>query len=303
MKLLPLFMLFTAVSCFSQDIVKFKSGNLTEAKVMEITSTEVKYKKFNNLDGPTYTKNLTEIKYVQFENGDKEVFDANTELRGGYTKVPNGDAKQVQANNVATNNDVRVISPPEKDNYSMAEIQKINGIDVYCMSTPMIPYVNAFQGGNLGSDIDLKSLLWGGLSRQDVATKFTKIVSATLKKAEKEGVTFDGIVYTGGTRAIAIKYVADNIPGTVLAKVKKLNNIQIYAFCEPYNRQYRVINEARAKSGGFTSTMTYGIVNSSIDQDLKKMIDRLDGKKKKKIDAVVYTMGKKGVGVKFDGTY
>ena len=42
-------------SILAQDMIKLKSGEDLQTKVIEIGTTEIKYKKFDNLDGPTYT--------------------------------------------------------------------------------------------------------------------------------------------------------------------------------------------------------------------------------------------------------
>lgn len=46
------------------------------AKVLEISSTEVKYKRFDNLDGPNYVINKTEVSSITYSNGLKDVFEA-----------------------------------------------------------------------------------------------------------------------------------------------------------------------------------------------------------------------------------
>ncbi len=288
---------FITIASSAQDIIKLRSGTFIEVKVSEIEQDKVRYKKTNNINGPSYSNLKSEIEYIKFENGQKEIFPQNTQ-RGDYTKVPNQDASSRTQNSSYENQ--RVVQPPVNDGIGIAEVNKINGIDVYCMNAPLIPYTNAFSGGSLESDIDLKSIVWGGLAREDVAGKMNKIVNVTLKKADKEGVRVDAIIYSGGRRAIAIKYVGSNIPGISLAKVQRINNVELYAMSEPANKKYTILNEGKAKSGGFTSMASYGLLNSTIDQDLKKMVERLDGNKKKKIDAVIYSTGKKGVGIKFN---
>jgi hypothetical protein len=66
---------FTASSyCFSQDTIVKKAGGFIEAKVIEITNTEVKYKNLNNIDGPLYTIEKTELLSIRYQNGTQEVF-------------------------------------------------------------------------------------------------------------------------------------------------------------------------------------------------------------------------------------
>jgi hypothetical protein len=67
------FMLSTTL-CFSQDVLTKKSGDDILAKVLEVTSTEVKYKKFDNQSGPIFTILKSELLMVRYENGTKDLF-------------------------------------------------------------------------------------------------------------------------------------------------------------------------------------------------------------------------------------
>ena len=67
---------------FAQDLITTKDGRDIEAKILEVTTTEVKYKRFNNLDGPIFTMSKNEILIVRYENGENEVFQSAN--RGYY---------------------------------------------------------------------------------------------------------------------------------------------------------------------------------------------------------------------------
>ena len=60
--------------CFSQDVITKKSGEDIQAKVLEITNTEIKYKKFDNPTGPIFTMSKTELLMIRYENGSKDIF-------------------------------------------------------------------------------------------------------------------------------------------------------------------------------------------------------------------------------------
>jgi hypothetical protein len=59
------------------------------------------------------------------------------------------------------------------------------------------------------------------------------------------------------------------------------------------------LTKARAKSGGFLSVMSDGVLNSNMDDDINNLIERLNSKKNP-IDAIIYNSGKKGVGIKLN---
>lgn len=62
----------------AQDLITTKNGEDIQAKVLEVSSTEIKYKKFSNLDGPTFVINKNEVLMVRYENGEKDIFAEET---------------------------------------------------------------------------------------------------------------------------------------------------------------------------------------------------------------------------------
>lgn len=67
---------------YAQDIITKKDGNEIEAKILEVTPSEIKYKKFNNQEGPIYTLKISEIFMIKYQNGDKDVFSKNNISEG-----------------------------------------------------------------------------------------------------------------------------------------------------------------------------------------------------------------------------
>lgn len=67
--------IFTVAVCFSQDLITKKTGEDIQAKVLEVTTTEIKYKRFDNLNGPTFSILKPEVLLVRYENGTKDLFD------------------------------------------------------------------------------------------------------------------------------------------------------------------------------------------------------------------------------------
>ena len=65
--------LFFISSVYSQDVITKLNGDDINAKIIEITQTEIKYKKFDNLEGPIYTLPINDVFLIKYENGNKEV--------------------------------------------------------------------------------------------------------------------------------------------------------------------------------------------------------------------------------------
>lgn len=82
-----LVMLSLLVSVQAQDIITTKDGKDIQAKILEITTSEIKYKKFNNQDGPTFTLEKSEVLIVRYQNGENEIF--NTPRTAGTSHQPN----------------------------------------------------------------------------------------------------------------------------------------------------------------------------------------------------------------------
>lgn len=62
-----------AVSAFALDTIVLLNGIMIDAKIEEVTPTEIKYRRADNLTGPLYTINKNEVLSIKHENGTVEV--------------------------------------------------------------------------------------------------------------------------------------------------------------------------------------------------------------------------------------
>ena len=76
MKNILLIILFICSSSIikAQDTLSTRSGESIIAKVLEVTTNEVKYKKFNNLNGPDIIILKSDLLQIRYENGTKDDF-------------------------------------------------------------------------------------------------------------------------------------------------------------------------------------------------------------------------------------
>ncbi|MDR0321100.1 MAG: hypothetical protein LBI28_06330 [Treponema sp.] len=58
------------------DLIIMRDSNVIEAKVTEISPTEIRYKRFDNLDGPTVVIPAANVLSIRYENGTTEVINA-----------------------------------------------------------------------------------------------------------------------------------------------------------------------------------------------------------------------------------
>jgi len=65
--------LLLTLFCYSQDLIIKRNADEIQAKVLEVTSSEIRYKKSSNPDGPTYSILRSEVFMIKYENGEKDV--------------------------------------------------------------------------------------------------------------------------------------------------------------------------------------------------------------------------------------
>lgn len=72
---IALTLIFSITLGYSQDIITKTTSEKIQAKVIEVTASEIKYKKFDNPNGPNYSMGKSEIAKIRYENGTEDVFD------------------------------------------------------------------------------------------------------------------------------------------------------------------------------------------------------------------------------------
>ncbi len=82
----------------------------------------------------------------------------------------------------------------------------------------------------------------------------------------------------------------------VLAKVRKINGVEAYILCEPL-REYEVVVDAGSGLKA-ESLLTGGVVNKTISDRVEQFIRRVT-KENGRVDAVIYSAGKRIVGIQF----
>ena len=101
-KILSLIFLLCAVCLVSaKDVIVLKNAETVEAKILEVTSNEIKYKRLNNLNGPTFSVNISEVSTVVYENGDVESF-----AKKASVKEENTASSEPVKNEVETKSEV-----------------------------------------------------------------------------------------------------------------------------------------------------------------------------------------------------
>jgi len=93
-----LFLLVEICSVTAQDLIVMRDGNIIEARVMEISSTEIKYKRFEHLDGPTIVIPAANILSIRYENGTSEIITAISSTRRQPTQAIRSEDTAIDPN-------------------------------------------------------------------------------------------------------------------------------------------------------------------------------------------------------------
>ncbi len=78
--------LLTATLTYAQDNIVLKNGNEINAKVLEVSPTQIKYRRQDNPDGPIYTTGRADILLIKYANGTKDILTA-TPNNGSITST------------------------------------------------------------------------------------------------------------------------------------------------------------------------------------------------------------------------
>jgi len=72
-------------SANAQDLIILRDGNVIEAKVIEISQTEIRYLRFNHLDGPVIVISRGDVLSIRYENMTVEIINPSPSAgQGGY---------------------------------------------------------------------------------------------------------------------------------------------------------------------------------------------------------------------------
>ncbi len=103
---------FLSVSLYASDMIVTKDARKIDAKILEVSSSEIKYKKVSNLDGPLYVMPVTEIQTVVYENGEVEIYEERKEEE--VAKLVAKEENYNKVANVKTQNESKQKSSVER---------------------------------------------------------------------------------------------------------------------------------------------------------------------------------------------
>ena len=103
---------------YAADIIVLTNNTRIEAKILEVSDTEIKYKKASNTDGPTFIQKTDQISVVIYDDGEVVSYAGNpkkaSQAKETTTEQPASDNKNNAATNSTENTTASSTQPKEK---------------------------------------------------------------------------------------------------------------------------------------------------------------------------------------------
>ena len=190
--------LIAVASLMAQDIIVTKDAQKIEAKILEVSKTEIKYKEKDNLNGPTFILDTKEISSIIYSNGKVVVYnqEASVLVNKESEEKPAQLSKQIEAQQIA--------AAPTVDEKTI-EILLLSGNTIVAQLVEMKPnYVSCVLNGKneviLASQIEKVTLLANGQVKEyngkgTIVVEGTKTTSEQAISASSTSASKSGRIY------------------------------------------------------------------------------------------------------------
>ena len=178
-------------------------------------------------------------------------------------------------------------------NKGLARVQRLDGVEVYILSEPLREYETVTS---VTTGVKAESILTGGLINESISDKVLQFI----RRANKQGATFDAVMYSGGKNIVTIRFTDTSTKTNKgIGRVRKLENVDVYVLAEPISDYETIISSGTSLSNvKWKSLLTGGIVNNSIEEDLSGMIKNMRGNGVN-MDGIIYSAGKSAMSFRF----
>lgn len=143
----------------AQDVIITKNAEKIEAKIIEVSPTEIKYKKTNNLDGPTFIFYASDVQTIIYSNGDVQLFDAKQEDIAETTSVKSDIKKSEMADILITKKGKKIAVFIDEETATVIKYRRIDNPNVV-LSIPIVDVrridYKAFKTNAIYNSIDFK---------------------------------------------------------------------------------------------------------------------------------------------------
>ena len=103
----------------AQDVIITKDAQKIDAKIIEVSKSEIKYKEIDNLDGPTFVLGVDDINSIVYSNGKVTAYNSGEyEQKSSKNDNASETPSQLQQKSPMTN---KTLSPEEKERIALLE--------------------------------------------------------------------------------------------------------------------------------------------------------------------------------------
>ena len=230
--------LLTTLATWAQDIIITTDAQKIEAKILEVSKSEIRYKEKDNLDGPTFVLGTDEINSIIYSNG-KVVF-----YNQQSAETPKQE-KPVETTQVAQ---VTI----DKEDLSIAHVESFSGVYVFTDCIPIGQYeilgdvyfnkegerhISAMPTYGLSSSGSMRvtgtQIISYSETPQYTDIRAGLIAQAVMANRQVEGILLS-IPKAGEGRATLIKF-KEGTEDKSLAKVNSHLGVLVFTDCKPAN--------------------------------------------------------------------
>lgn len=170
----------------AKDIIVLNNTSSIEAKILEVTPTEVKYKKLNYLDGPTFVIYKSDIRTITYGNGDVESFTQKEEKSTVVESTSNSESASISTSaNVSTSANDSASATATVSTNTLAPIDSEESISP--KEEPSYPMLDRVKGQYVLGDLTMDKKEYGNFLYANCPIAYQKWQSGT--KRVKSGWT------------------------------------------------------------------------------------------------------------------
>ena len=207
-------LLLCGSTLFAQDIITKKDGTDIQAKVTEVSDSQIVFKKYSNLDGPSYKMDVADILMITYENGEREMYNVETtksDIPSGVMTYNSWSGK-ISVGGVTIENGMldRYFTPEDLEMYKSGKTMSTIGGIGYMLGwalggggKPQPPYDKAFNAAKWMAIIGGIVMIGGFAINIPGETKIKQAIDNY-----NSALTYRPTLHIGGTQnGIGIAYV------------------------------------------------------------------------------------------------
>lgn len=255
------------------DIIITTGAEKIEAKILEVSKSEIRYKEAGNLEGPTFILEIEEIHSIIYANGKVKLYNHPKEQPLSQEQPVPAQVQQPIESAVPQN------IPPKVD-YDLARVENYSGIYVFTDCTPVASYEilgDVFfdkEGEQHAMVLPLYNASSGTINTTAINYKETPqypdirdglIVQAVMANRQADGIIIS-ISKAGEGRATIIKF-KEGAEDRALARVKPHMGVFVFTDCTPVNT-FTFVGKIN-KAGGLSADY-----NDLRDRLIKKVLKK-----------------------------